>query len=273
MGIIQSLEETLPIFHEIFNKEIAITITSAEERETLFVLEGTRVQTNLQIGSLAEDSPDFRRVARGEILKRSIPKEYFGIPMNSELYPVREQGKVVAVLSLLFPLDAQEKVEGFMDSLQAVIQELQLKIHTIAAHSEELSATSETITEKSRHALENSSRSNEVTDFIKTISRQTNLLGLNASIEAARAGQYGAGFNIVAQEVRKLSSETATATEQIESSLKTITSNVQSLMESMEQIEAASNEQAELVQQFSEAIEKLSDASDQMALYIKGILR
>ncbi|WP_249646242.1 hypothetical protein, partial [Lysinibacillus sp. D3C2_S12] len=78
MGIIQSLEETLPIFHEIFKKEIAITITSAEERETLFDLEGTRVKTNLQIGSLAEDSPDFRRVRRGEILKRQKSIEYFG---------------------------------------------------------------------------------------------------------------------------------------------------------------------------------------------------
>lgn len=83
----------------------------------------------------------------------------------------------------------------------------------------------------------------------------------------------GAGFNIVAQEVRKLSSETATVTEQIETSLKTITSNIQTLMESMEQIETASNDQAEQVQHFSEAIEKRNERTEQMALYIKGLLR
>lgn len=83
----------------------------------------------------------------------------------------------------------------------------------------------------------------------------------------------GAGFNIVAQEVRKLSSETATATEQIETSLKTITSNIQTLMESMEQIETASNDQAEQVQHFSEAIEKRNEITELMALYIKGVLR
>lgn len=75
------------------------------------------------------------------------------------------------------------------------------------------------------------------------------------------------------QEVRKLSSETATATEQIEASLKTIASNIQTLMESMEQIETASNDQAEQVQHFSEAIEKLNEITEQMALYIKGLLR
>lgn len=82
-----------------------------------------------------------------------------------------------------------------------------------------------------------------------------------------------AGFNIVAQEVRKLSSETAIATEQIETSLKTITSNIQTLMESMEQIETASNDQAEQVQHFSEAIEKRNEITELMALYIKGVLR
>ena len=197
----------------------------------------------------------------------------FGSPMNSEIYPVRENGKVVGALSFIFPVEAQQKVEEYMKDLHSIINDLQLKVHTVAAHSEELSATSETITDQSRQALENSQRSNEVTDFIKTISKQTNLLGLNASIEAARAGQYGAGFNIVAQEVRKLSNETSTATEQIETSLKTITGNVQALMESMVQIQSASNEQAELVQQFGELIENLSDVSGQMAHFMKEVLR
>ncbi|WP_107949325.1 methyl-accepting chemotaxis protein [Lysinibacillus parviboronicapiens] len=273
MGVLQSLVETLPVFHEVFNNDIAITLNDKDTRKVLFITDGTKVKTQLKVGSIAENTPDFQQVVKGKIIKRSIPTEHFGIPINSEIYPVRENGAVVGVLSLLFPIEAQGKVEAFMESLQSIIQELQSKIHTIAAHSEELSATSESIAEKSRHALENSSRSNEVTDFIKTISKQTNLLGLNASIEAARAGQYGAGFNIVAQEVRKLSSETSTATEQIETSLKTITSNIQALMESVGHIEAASNEQAELVQQFSDAIEKLSDVSGQMAHYVKEVLR
>lgn len=273
MTILQSLKETLPIFHEVFNKEIAITLNDIETRSVLFVLDGTNLKLHLKQGTIIEDTPDLRRVFQGQVVKMSVPLEVFGAPMNCEMYPVRENGKVVGALSFIFPVEAQQKVEEYMQSLQGIINDLQLKITAVAAHSEELSATSETMTDRSRQALENSQRSNEVTDFIKTISKQTNLLGLNASIEAARAGQYGAGFNIVAQEVRKLSSETSTATEQIETSLKTITGNVQALMESMEQVQAASNEQAELVQQFSEIIEQLSDVSNQMAHYVKDVLR
>ncbi|KOS71685.1 hypothetical protein AEA09_01470 [Lysinibacillus contaminans] len=273
MGILQSLIETLPIFHEVFDKEIAITLNDIETRSVMSVLDGTKVKLHLEQGTIFADSPELRRVFQGQIIKMDVPVEIFGSPMTSEMYPVRENGKVVGALSFIFPVEAQQKVEEYMQSLQAIINDLQLKITAVAAHSEELSATSETMTDRSRQALENSQRSNEVTDFIKTISKQTNLLGLNASIEAARAGQFGAGFNIVAQEVRKLSNETSTATEQIETSLKTITSNVQSLMESMEQVQAASNEQAELVQQFSEIIGNLSDVSGQMAHFMKDVLR
>ncbi|MEG0259116.1 MAG: methyl-accepting chemotaxis protein [Lysinibacillus sp.] len=273
MSIIQSLIDTLPVFHEVFDKEIAITLNDVETRSVMFVLDGSKVKLHLKQGTIIDDSPELRRVFQGQIIKMDIPVEVFGSPMNSEIYPVRENGRVVGAVSFIFPVEAKQKVEEYMGNLHAIIGDLQHKIHTVAAHSEQLSATSETITAQSRQALENSERSNEVTDFIKTISKQTNLLGLNASIEAARAGQYGAGFNIVAQEVRKLSSETSTATEQIESSLKTITGNVQALMESMEQVQAASNEQAELVQQFSEVIENLGDVSTQIAHFMKDVLR
>lgn len=273
MSVLQSLTETLPIFHEVFDKEIAITLNDIETRSVMLVLDGSKVKLHLKQGTIIDDSPELRSVFQGKTIKRDVPVEMFGSPMNSEIYPVREKGRVVGALSFIFPVEAQQKVEEYMQSLQAIINDLQLKVTAVAAHSEELSATSETMTDRSKQALENSKRSNDVTDFIKTISKQTNLLGLNASIEAARAGQYGAGFNIVAQEVRKLSSETSTATEQIETSLKTITSNVQSLMESMEQVQMASNEQAELVQQFSEAIEQLSSVSGQMAHYVKEVLR
>ncbi|MCP3762964.1 methyl-accepting chemotaxis protein [Domibacillus sp. A3M-37] len=91
-------------------------------------------------------------------------------------------------------------------------------------------------------------------------------------IEAARSGQYGAGFNVVAQEIRKLSNETSNATESIEQVLRNITGNINNLMENMTRINGASHEQANSLQDFSVIIEKLNAVSDEMSAFMKEVV-
>lgn len=70
---------------------------------------------------------------------------------------------------------------------------------------------------------------NEITEVLYGIARQTNLLSLNASIEAARAGDAGLGFAVVAQEVRKLSEESRSASENISQSIQDINTELSNL--------------------------------------------
>ncbi|MDU1350197.1 methyl-accepting chemotaxis protein [uncultured Clostridium sp.] len=84
----------------------------------------------------------------------------------------------------------------------------------------------------------NASNAQKFTDTIQTISSQTNLLALNASIEAARAGEAGKGFAIVAEEIRKLSSETELATNDINNFIKDIKENSQNSVLMMEKVKS-----------------------------------
>jgi len=86
---------------------------------------------------------------------------------------------------------------------------------------------------------ENSARIGEISDFIAEISNRTNLLALNASLEAARAGEAGRGFSIVAEEIRNLAESTNTSAEEISKLIEGIQN---SISQTLTNIEAGNSE-------------------------------
>lgn len=132
-----------------------------------------------------------------------------------------------------------------LSSVASTTQEAAVSVQTVAAAAEELSASIGEInrqvsesTQIARQAVADVKKTDEtvstlseaaehigdVVNLIKDIAEQTNLLALNATIEAARAGEAGKGFAVVASEVKNLANQTSKATEEIVSKIATVQS-------------------------------------------------
>jgi methyl-accepting chemotaxis protein len=131
--------------------------------------------------------------------------------------------------------------------------------HTLMGIStmvEEITESTETVTELAGHIREVS----KVLDVIRSIAEQTNLLALNAAIEAARAGEQGRGFAVVADEVRALAHRTQASTVEIEGMISTVQAGANGAVIAMGKSLSLATSTQELAQSAGAALEKITDS-------------
>ena len=111
----------------------------------------------------------------------------------------------------------------------------------------------------------------EIVELISDITEQTNVLALNAAIQAASAGEAGRGFTVVAEEVQRLAERSGEATRQIEAIVKTIQADTQDAVAAMEKSTEGVVEGAKLSDAAGQALEEIRRVSRELAELIGGI--
>ena len=143
----------------------------------------------------------------------------------------------------------RRNIEG-MDRIRETIQETSKRIKRLGESSQEIG---------------------DIVELINDIAEQTNILALNAAIQAAMAGEAGRGFAVVADEVQRLAERSSNATKQIEALVKTIQTDTNEAVISMEQSTAGVVNGARLAEESGEALEEIVKVSEDLSSLIQNI--
>lgn len=197
--------------------------------------------------------------------------------------------QVTHSLTKMFNLDAQivleayeedekAKIERLVETRQHMLTKISTIVQELAAMMIELNSSSQTVANnasytasvqenshtKVGHLSRNIDEINQIGSAMKEMSEQTHLIGLNAALEAARAGEAGLGFEVVANEIRKLATHSKQALVTIQGKLKEIQSTLSEVKQGSEETVRYSREQAASSQELTSFVQMIENVTSEL---------
>lgn len=263
--LLEAFIKVAPYLNNLVQDDITIGIYDTEK--LLMNVPGKSFSLNVTPGDpLAEGDIITEAVRRNEAKAAMVPKELFGFPLIARAIPLHdENGRVIGGVGLGTSLEKANQLYEMAESFSAIVEETAASIEEI---STSVSQLSEQVTEVSSQISQVSNSAEEIGNIstvVKGISDQSNLLGLNAAIEAARAGDSGKGFSVVANEIRKLATNSKDNVGQINDITKTIQNLIKDLGNAFNNINKLTDTQAGSIQEFSATMQEMSKTAQELA--------
>ncbi|ALP90903.1 MULTISPECIES: methyl-accepting chemotaxis protein [Clostridium] len=158
-------------------------------------------------------------------------------------------------------VNIKDEVKNITKNLVESLSQISAGINEVAVGVQQLAEMNTQLLRETNEANKKAKNSDEIVGIIQDISKQTTLLGLNASIEAARAGDSGKGFAVVAQEIRKLSNTSKESINKIDTIIKYISNSISSIDDSLNSTNEISQNQSAALQQITASVEELNSTA------------
>ncbi|NQX60897.1 methyl-accepting chemotaxis protein [Paenibacillus qinlingensis] len=188
------------------------------------------------------------------------------LTLEATYMPVYNEGHVDAIIKIATDVTRRETV------LQQSTSDLKAMVEKITANTDDvLEASKVIVTHMSEMSKESSTVDKQVksiqsvTTIVKEIASQSHLLGLNAAIEAARAGDIGRGFEVVANEIRKMAASSKDSAQDISDQLTDISTSVTSMIQHIEDITQQISVNTHSIEQLKKAYDHIASTTEHLA--------
>lgn len=263
--ILDKLAFTLPIMQSILGNEIGVALTDREQ--ILLYRASNNLDLKTEIHSKLREGTGLYRIIHDKLprLVMRVDKAVRGIPFISTAGAVRNsQGETIGAISFTQTVERQEAMKEMAKNLSNNISLLASTAEEVTAQSQEITSITHALSKAAEESQARVNESNRVLGIIKGITGQTNLLGLNAAIEAARVGEQGRGFSVVAEEIRKLANNSGESIKQISTILTTIQKDNLSNYNQVTQVEDGIVQVAAAIEHIAQTVQELSSMAQQL---------
>lgn len=198
---------------------------------------------------------------------------FFGTPAFVASYPLYDDSgeNVVSTLNVVIPKDESFKLMTIIENLSSSLDNIATTVEQLASNAININEKEENLYIQINFVSETLKKMDNITQFISSVANQSNMLGLNASIEASRAGEVGKGFLVVANQIRKLSNQSKETGTQIKALIDDIKYKIDEVNKKSNESLTLSEEQASATQVISASVEELSAIANELNRMVKNI--
>lgn len=255
---LEQLRVNLPIIQNTYSDDACLVLTDTDK--IIGYRPGHEIDLKLSVGEDMEKykkSVTYQSLKTGKTLREERGTEVVGVAYISTATPIIEDGNVVGVLAAIVSNQKLDSLRKRVTELTTVTKELSSSSEEMTKVSNVTAAYLQELAEESQLINEDIKQIEQVLDVIKNTALKSQVLGLNASIEGARAGEHGKGFMVVANEIKKMADSSKASIENIEPQLKSMMNAIEKMTATIQEISSQTEEQSAMVEEFHSAYEQI----------------
>jgi hypothetical protein len=256
--ILNAFDKVLPYMPYFFEDEISVALTD----KTVFLRNQVCESLPLELSCgdlIPEGGAAADAIKSGKVIVREVSKDIYGSPFKSYAVPLKNQeGKIVGTVLVARNLQRSKNLLDISKNLTLTFGQITNAINELSEDIQNIAMMNNKIADASEKAAEDTDGTNVVLSFIQKIASQSNLLGLNASIEAARVGDAGKGFKVVAQEIRKMSVNTTDYIKKISMVLNNIEDSIHHISNEIKESNVVFHAQIAILEEIAASMIELS---------------